>query len=440
MNLNESLAWTKGSHLVQAGFQLPDWSRRGFYDRTNAAGTFYFSGLDTYASGQPYSFFQQYGNGDVAFLEKLVGTYIKDDWQARPGLSVGLGLRYDWQNYFHDGNNLAPRASLAYAPGNTKTNVFRVGVGVFTDRSGPVVIADVLHSLPGGLTRIVVSNPGYPDPFSPASGGASQPPSLVVLAPDVQLPRTLQYSASLDHQLQKTTTISLTYTGARGYHLFRSRDVNAPPPPSYLARPNAASGVVRQVESTGSQHSDSMQVMLRGRVTRWFNGQMQYTLSRVDNDTSGINAFPANDYDLSGEWSRADFDRRHRFLLLGRITVVKWADLGVGLTMNSAGPYAELLGGDIYNNGRGRARPAGVPRNSLQAAGYASLDLRASHDVKLGGTQQTARTVSLAVDAFNVLNRVNYANFVGTIGSPLFGQPVSAQAPRQLQFSARVKF
>ena len=44
---------------------------------------------------------------------------------------------------------------------------------------------------------------------------------------------------------------------------------------------------------------------MRGRVTRWFNGQMQYTLSRVQNDTNGIAWFPANDYDLSGEWARA---------------------------------------------------------------------------------------------------------------------------------------
>ena len=70
---------------------------------------------------------------------------------------------------------------------------------------------------------------------------------------------------------------------------------------------------MRQIESTGRQESDSLQVTLRGKVTRWFNGQMQYTLSRVDNDTNGIASFPANDYDLSGEWARADFDRRHRF-------------------------------------------------------------------------------------------------------------------------------
>ncbi|HEY2150493.1 MAG TPA: TonB-dependent receptor, partial [Vicinamibacterales bacterium] len=223
MQLNESLAWTKGHHLVQAGFQLPDWSERGFYDRTNILGTFYFSGIDTYSNGIPYSFIQQRGNGDLSFLEKQLGTYVKDDWQIRPDLSLGLGLRYDWQNYFHDTNNFAPRLSLAYAPGNQKANVIRVGAGVFNDRSGPVVIADVLHSLPGGLTRIVVTDPGYPIPFSSISEAASTPPSIVTLAPDVQIPQTLQYSAGLDHRVAKSTTLSVTYTGARGYHLFRSR-------------------------------------------------------------------------------------------------------------------------------------------------------------------------------------------------------------------------
>ena len=48
--------------------------------------------------------------------------------------------------------------------------------------------------------------------------------------------------------------------------------------------------------------------------------------------------------------------------------------------------------------------------------------------------------MTLGFDAFNLLNRVNYASYVGIVGSPLFGQPVSAQSPRQLQLSARVNF
>jgi hypothetical protein len=261
----------------------------------------------------------------------------------------------------------------------------------------------------------------------------------VRLAPDVQIPQTVQYSVGLDHQLQKALTLSLTYTGARGYHLFRSRDVNAPPPPFYLLRPDPAYGAIRQVESTGRQETDSLQVTVRGRLSRWFNGQMQYTLSRGYNDTNGIGSFPANDYDLSGEWARADFDRRHRLNLLGRTTMFKVFDLGVGLSMNSGGPYNETLGLDLFNNGRGRARPDGVPRNSLETTGFASLDLRASRDIKLGAGKE-AREVTLGFDAFNVLNHVNYGSFVGTLSSPLFGHPVSARPARQLQFSVRMRF
>ena len=438
MQSTASLAWTKGRHLVQTGFQLPDWSRRGFDDRTNFGGTYYFANLEAYAAGLPYAFVQQQGNGNLALLEKQVGAYIKDDWQVKPGLTASLGARYDWQNYFHDTNNFAPRVSIAYAPGDRKSSVLRAGAGVFNDRSGPVAMADLLHYRPGGLTKYVISDPSYPDP-GVGGGGQAQPPSIVRLAPDVQIPQILQYSAGVDHQLTKATTLSVTYTGSHGFHMFRSRDINAPMPPQYLARPNPAYSVIREIESDGRQQSDSLSFAARGRMTKWFNGQVQYAISRLDNDTNGIAWFPANDHDLSGEYARADQDRGHRLILLGRFNARPIADVGVGLTTSSAGPYTELLGQDIYNNGRGRARAAGVARNTLEGAGFASLDVRVSRDVKLA-KRKSERALTLGLDAFNLTNHVNYGSFVGTLGSPLFLQPISARAPRQLQFSARVKF
>jgi hypothetical protein len=48
--------------------------------------------------------------------------------------------------------------------------------------------------------------------------------------------------------------------------------------------------------------------------------------------------------------------------------------------------------------------------------------------------------VTLGLDAFNVLNRVNSGSYVGTIGSSFFGLPVSARAARQLQLSMRFSF
>lgn len=438
MQMNASLGWTKGRHLVQAGFQLPDWSERGFDDRTNFGGTFYFANLPLYQARRPYAFVQQQGNGVLSFLEKQVGAYVKDDFQWSPSVTLSYGVRYDWQNYFGDTNNVAPRASIAYAPGARKTNVIRAGAGVFNDRSGPVAIADLLHYQPGGLVKSVITDPGFPDPY--ANGPAvAQPPSLVVLAPNVQIPQTVQYSIGVDHQLLKSTTLSVTYAGSHGFHLFRSRDINAPPPPLYQSRPDPTVGVLRQIESSGRQQSDSLSVTLRGRMTKWFNGQAQYALARTHNDTNGINWFPANDYDLSGEYARADFDRLQRLALLGRVAPRKIADIGLSLTMNSAGPYTELLGVDVYNNARGRARPVGVARNTLEAAGYTSVDLRIARDIPLG-PRKSARELTLGADVFNLANRVNYGSFVGTIGSPLFLQPTTARPARQVQLSARLKF
>ena len=81
-----------------------------------------------------------------------------------------------------------------------------------------------------------------------------------------------------------------------------------------------------------------------------------------------------------------------------------------------------------------------MPRNSLEGQGFAQLDLRLSRDLKFAAGTPQERSIALALDAFNVTNSVNYANYIGTVSSPFFGQPVAARAPRQLQLSARLSF
>jgi hypothetical protein len=56
------------------------------------------------------------------------------------------------------------------------------------------------------------------------------------------------------------------------------------------------------------------------------------------------------------------------------------------------------------------------------------------------GTGKEAPALTLSLDAFNLLNRVNYAGYVGTVGSPRFALPVSARLPRQLQGAMRFTF
>lgn len=439
IQLAENLAITRGSHFLQVGFQIPDWSRRGFYDSSGFGGTYYFSDLNAYHAGTPYAFSQRQGNGDVVWLEKVLGVYANDDWTIGSRVTLSGGVRYDWSNYFHDHDNVAPRVSFAVKPLGGNSTVLRGGAGLFYDKVGPFPIIDVLDYRPGGIQQVLLTNPSYPDPYAGGASLATLPQSIAQFAPGIQVPWTLQYSAGVEQQLSKTTTLSVMYDGVTGT-LLRSRDLNAPPPPLYDARPNPAYGTIQQIDASGRQQANALEVTLRGRIAHLFNGQVQYRLSRAMNNSGGWTWYPANDYDLAGEWARADFDRRHRLMLLGGITPGHGFNVGAALTLQSGAPYTMLAGQDLYDNGRGNARPAGVPRNSLQGAGLADLDLRVSRDFRLGGAAGAARALTIGLDAFNVLNTVNDGSYVGVITSPLFGRPVSAGPPRQLQLSGRITF
>jgi outer membrane receptor protein involved in Fe transport len=437
-NLTESLTYVHGHHLVKGGFAIPDFSRRGYDDRTNRAGTYTFSSLDDYAQGMALSFLQQRGDGNLVFLQKVFGAFIQDQMTLSDRLSITAGVRYDWQNIFVDNNNVAPRISAALAL-NKKT-ILRGGAGVFYDRAGDNAIHDVLRSRENRLQRFIVVDPPYPDPFAGVST-ASTPASIVVLQPGIRTPYTVQFGGGIERQLRKGSSIAVNYLGSRGVDLFRSRDINAPPPPLYLERPDPSVGQVRQIESTGRQLVHSLQVLASGRLMPRLQGNIQYTFSTAHNDTSGINALPANNYDLASEYGRADFDQRHHLEGLLQIRGGDWMHLGVAVSLLSGRPYSLRTGTDPFNTGQTNARPPGVSRNTLDGPGYASVDLKWTREFALTSKKDDdAPAWSVGVSAFNVFNHVNYVGYIGTLTSPLFGQPVAAQPPRRIQLSAEFHF
>jgi len=448
LQLNEMLSWSHGKHLIKAGGNLPELGRYSLNDRSNFDGTFQFSSLQDYVQGKPFSFVYQQGTSQLVYWQKEVGLFVQDEMRVRPGLSIALGLRYDWQNYISNPQNFAPRLSFAFAPGKSRKVVFRGGAGIFYETTGQAAIADVLRFNGQTLQQIVLSNPTYPNPFT--AGGVAQtlPSSIVRFAPDLRLPYNLQYSFGVETQLQKSTTFTATYVGMRGFDLFRSRDLNAPLPPLYVQRPDPEIGTLREIESAGNLTSNALKLTVRTKISRFFNGMAQYTLSRSYDDTAGIAAFPANQYDLSGEWSRSDFDALHFFYFYGTFTAPKSVSLGASLSVRSGQPYTMTTGTDDYGTTFANARPPGVPRNSLEGPGSTTLNLRLAKTFRLGAAkagkhkkeENTGASATVAVDAFNVLNHVNFGRPVGNLSSPFFGDSISAGPPRRLQVLVRFQF
>lgn len=438
--LNDTFSWTRGRNQLKFGVNIPSVGRNSLDDNSDFGGTFYFSDIASYLARQPYLLHRQAGNPVIRFGYKEIAGFAQDQIRIKPRLTGTFGLRYDWQSYFPAGKDFAPRASLAYALDKDSRNVLRLGAGIFDDRTGPVPIADLLRYDGTNLREYLLPNPNFTSPLPPTSGATNVPADIVVLAPDARIPYGIHYSLAIEHQLSHQATIAFTYRGSRDFHLFRSFDINAPPPPNYILRPDANFGIVRQIQSAGRQNNDGFDLTFHGSLTKYFTGQAQYTLSWTKNDTSGIAYFPSNNYDLSGEWARSDWDRRHRFYLLGSTYVKNWFTLGVVLFLASGKPYTVTTGADTYNDGMDNARPAGVPRNSMQGKGYTSLDLRLSHDFRLKPKDKKGPTFNASLEGFNVLNRANFNAYGTVLTSPLFGQPVTAYPARRLQITIRFNF
>jgi len=109
-----------------------------------------------------------------------------------------------------------------------------------------------------------------------------------------------------------------------------------------------------------------------------------------------------------------------------------WSLAGIG-TFRSQRPYTISWGDDRYGTTQNDARPGG--RNTGTAGAYRAVDVSLTRRFRRGVSSIDAR-----VQAFNVLNAVNYDQYVGELLSPLFARPISAFPPRRLELAAIVRF
>jgi hypothetical protein len=210
-----------------------------------------------------------------------------------------------------------------------------------------------------------------------------QQEAIRVMDNNLRAPYTAQTALTIERQLPKNTTVSLTYTNLRGVHTLRSRNINAPLPGTYNplvpdsgSRPYGG-GNLYLYESTGTFRQNQFIVNVNARVSPRLSLFGYYVWNKANSDTDGAGSFPANQYNLRNEYGRAGFDVRHRVFVGGSIAAPYGLSLSPFIVASSGGAFNITSGRDLNGDSLFNDRPAwatDLSRSSVMRTSYGLFD------------------------------------------------------------------
>ena len=277
-------------------------------------------------------------------IKQIYGVFIQDDWRIRPNLTFSFGLRYEIQTNSHSKYDFAPRLAMAWSPGAANSArppkmVIRVGTGFFYnrfnesntlqanrfngfnviqtaitepfDRSSPPSVIE--QQLPNVAAIYNVLNQWSPTAVPSVTGLPATQQTIWQVDPNLQNPTVWVLGTQVERQLPRNITMFLGFFNLRIVHVIRARDVNAPLPATITEltpngiRPDPTQGEIYRYEASGQFNQRQFFVGFNSRLSRMFQLNANYSLSKTTNDTDGQGSalFPMNSYDLSGEFGRS---------------------------------------------------------------------------------------------------------------------------------------
>lgn len=305
----------------------------------------------TLRAGDPFASVNQYD----------LGLFIQDEWRVRQNFSVSAGLRYEAQTNLQSKFNFAPRVAFAYSPKTSNgqpSTVIRAGFGIFYDRFNDNLTLNSRRLDGTRVTQFFLSNPDFFPTIPATSQLQSVKPIRQLIANGLTAPYVMQGVAGVEQQLPKRFTLSVNYLWARGVHQLRSRNINAPLPGTRSVRPFGDVGEIYLYESTGVTTLHQLRIGVNQRFSRNFSIFTSYALSNGDGDTEGVGTFPANSYDLSGEFGRSGIQVKH-FFVAGSSLQLPWrVSASPFVIIRSGRPFNIVTGVDSNGDSLFTERPA----------------------------------------------------------------------------------
>lgn len=373
-----------------------------------------------------------------------VGIFAQDSWKATPRLTLNYGLRY---NYFSiqfidiDHLNIRhfnPRFGFSYDPiGDGKTAI-RGGIGTYSQN--PMLNLGLLIGLMDQLSVQQIFYPGYPDPnipnpFAP-SLGFDIPLDRYMGEPNSVCPFTVQSTLGFQREFITNLSIGIDLVYSKGYNFSRIEDDNAVIPGTGYLRPDPTQASIYVFRMKGKSDYKALYFTVSKRYAHGWSLDLSYTLSRSWSD---IESEQTGAYDNEPDnWERMygpnNTDATHRLAVTGIIDLPLGFQLSGLAYYRSALPWTAFYVGDVNLDGK-TTDMVDDHRNARRGFDMFYLNLRLSKYINIDRFR-----LQLFAEGFNVTNRVNFGSPFNRYGTPNFGNPTTAGAPRQIQLGARIDF
>jgi hypothetical protein len=465
--LKDDVSFNVKRNSLRMGLQLNS-GRYHERDATNANGMFTFASLGDYLAGRPLIYMQRQGNVPVNYDLYDFGGYVHDDIRVSKKFSLSAGLRWEAQTRVADRVHLAPRVGFAWSPFKRAKTTFRGGGGIYYQWFGSDVFGQTLRVNGVNQSDLVITSPGYPNPFLGGTLANQLPPSVYRRDPLINIPYVMRSSVGLQQEVGMLM-VNVNAALEHGLNLLWARNLNAPIPGA--GRPDQLAGNIFDVQSGASMLRKTLFFGVSSKPggkspmrMLWF---VNYILSSTSDEvTSGVQP-PSNSFNLRADRGPSLLDTRHRFFAMWSGSLKKGFQLGSFFRANSASPYNITSGFDNNGDTVINDRPAGVGRNSARGSVQWDMSARLSWTKGIGkpgngggpptmimirqgdgggdiptlpGQKPSHYQLQLYAQGYNLFNHGNLQNYVGVLTSPLFGQPTSATAGRRLELGIKFAF
>ncbi len=310
--------------------------------------------------GFPQTSSLRIGNSNNYFRGWATSAYAQDDWRVAPGLTLNVGIRYEyfspytelfghlanlqiapgfstfqvvtpgaagWPSSLINGdpNNISPRIGFAWRPSQKNSRLIHGGYSIFYTGQGYPAVASKLATQPpwansgtratsfGNLLTLANGFPVVPDTVT----------NTFAIEKNWKLAYAQTWVIALQQSLPANVVMELEYVGTKGTGL----DMEYAPlavPPGVAILGSTATTVGPTIRATGFDYATtgassiyhSGQMRLTKRLTRGMSAVALYTFSKsIDDATSFTSATNGtliqNPQDFAADRGLSSFDTRH---------------------------------------------------------------------------------------------------------------------------------